>query len=104
MTLDDVIAYQRQHDLGDVHVVYVGVYGWRCAHTESERIQDRSGGPALSDCALHRWMMMNVHSPNDVLEGMGLYKVTRREHDPTSESFRSDASSYDFERINDGTA
>lgn len=97
MTLDDVIAYQREHDLGDVHVVYFSATGFHCAHTESERVQARSGGPALEDCPLHVWMADNLGGPPP--SGVGLYMAYRHEPDAYSESYRGDAGPWDFDKL-----
>lgn len=101
MTLAEVVAYQAEHDLKDVHLVFFGVAQWHCAHTESERVQERSGGPALSDCELHNWMADNLDGP--LPSGVGLYKAYKHEPDGYSESYRGDAGPWDFDLLEAAT-
>lgn len=94
MTLKEVVAWQREHDMTDVHVVFLGRTGFHLAHTEPERDDLEMD---LESCELHQWLASDDPTTLDIPPQIGLYKVTKREHDPTSESFRSDHCPYDFE-------
>lgn len=93
MNLQDVIDYQAQHDLGDVHVVFIhqeGPYGgFHLAHTN----QERARGENTTACRLHRWLESfgSVDSLCENLEiGPGLFAVHAHQPDAVSESYRSD--------------
>lgn len=90
-TIDQLKAFQKRHGIEE-HVVYVGEHHFVMAHTDEERATIN-----LEDCELHRWMEEREFAP----AGPGYaYRVVKRPHDPTSESFRSDGSdSWVFERL-----
>lgn len=83
--LDQVVNNERNVE----HVVYYGETSFTVQHPLREREHD------MDKCPLHVWI-----SENGPTEEVGTYLVhERREHDPTSESFRSDASPWVFDPI-----
>lgn len=68
MTLDEVIQFQHDHGLDGIHVIELGSWGFRLAHTSLERASTMG----LHECVYHRWL--------DELEGPprepGLYILT----------------------------
>lgn len=88
ITIKELRVIQADLALGDVHLVHVRRDGFTMAHTDAERAAD----VFLGDCLFHHWMSDYGHPP----VAPGIYQMVKREHDPTSESFRSDALPYDF--------
>lgn len=59
MTIDDVKRIQRDNDLLDKHVVWIGPTGFAIAHTDHERATLHP----LTDCALHNWLNWQPDQP-----------------------------------------
>ena len=98
MTVPEIVALQKRLGLTD-HVVELDAEGFTMAHTDAEReaVASRSW-QSLEDCELHNWLI--DYGPPENVEP-GLYTAVRRQHDPTSQSFRSGAGPYDFVPILD---
>jgi Family of unknown function (DUF6085) len=58
-TLDELIAYQKEEGLGDVHLVNLRDEGFDVAHTDGEREAQMD----LEDCPVHRWLMSFAGPP-----------------------------------------
>lgn len=96
-SIEEAQEFQRNLGLLDTHVVWMGFEGFAIAHTDAER-----ESIPLVGCALHSWMSEREGPLKEVYDdGEGWYVVRRREHDPTSESFPSDAYPWIFERLPD---
>lgn len=91
--IEDVCALQTALGRQDTHIVWVGPPGSKfvMAHTDQERAELAT----LEECELHQWCR-SLDGPPVVA---GYYAVTAVPHDPTSESFRSDAMPYSFEPV-----
>jgi hypothetical protein len=95
MSIAEATTLQDRLGLRDTHVVWLGQQDYTIAHTDAER---ESSTP-LDQCSLHAWLGENGPPPD--LELNCWYLVVPREHDPYSESFRSDARPWDFELLAD---
>lgn len=91
MTIDELKSLQETLGLKDVHLVFVGSTSFTIAHTDEER----ASPVPLEECSLHQWLLWSDGPPLEP----GIYMATKRVHDAVSESFRSGASGYTFERI-----
>lgn len=58
---------QRNLNLGDTHVVWVGPESFAVAHTDEERSADGD----LEECELHKWLVSQDDQPYDT----GYYRV-----------------------------
>lgn len=81
MSLEEVIAFQRERGLGNVHVVYIGHTGFHLAHTDYERAL----GLNNPGCRVHEWLSGLPEAPTE----LGLYTVIAHEPDGYSDSYRS---------------
>lgn len=59
MTIDEVKRIQRDNNLLNTHVVWIGRYGFAIAHTDNERITLH----LLSKCELHQWLDWQYDQP-----------------------------------------
>lgn len=74
-TIEDVKDMQRELGLLDRHVVWMGTYGFRIAHTDEER-----ASIDLESCGLHRYLC----SFDDPPVQPGYYVAHPRSQDPES--------------------
>ncbi len=89
MTLDDLIALQTEVEMRDRHLVYIGVDGFKIAHTDVERVSETP----LVECELHEWLSDLDEAPFRP----GVYVAYPHEPDAYSESYHAD--SWDFEQF-----
>lgn len=87
LDLDELLALQRDHDLGHVHLVDVGPKDFRLAHTDRERAR----GENTEACPMHVWL----HSLDGPPEEPGIYVMLPHEPDAYSEPYGADP--YDLE-------
>lgn len=57
--LKDLIAYQRELEMGDVHLVHIGEFNWWLAHTDEERCSDMK----LETCPFHISLLPHIEPP-----------------------------------------
>lgn len=88
-TLDALLAWQRAHDMADVHLVNVREDGFDLAHTDGERAAQID----LEDCPVHRWLT-GLSGP---LAASGRYQVIDHITDPDSEPYP--VKPYDLEPV-----
>ena len=77
MTLDELVAIQQAHGLGEAHLAYIGHAGFLIAHTEYER----DSGLDLRMCGLHQWLTQRGGPPAPV----GVYIIVPHVADAYSE-------------------
>jgi hypothetical protein len=58
MTVEELVAYQAAHGLGDRHVVWLTEHGFRIAHTDAER---EAGD--LDRCPVHEALLAADEAP-----------------------------------------
>jgi hypothetical protein len=65
MTIDEVKKIQRDNELLDTHVVWIGSTGFAIAHTDDERHMTQKFPAALplEDCPLHVWLEWQCDQP-----------------------------------------
>lgn len=80
-TIDDLKALQRDLNLLDVHVVWLGLGGFVIAHTDEERAEAAMTG--LEECEMHIWLVERDGPPART----GYYVVTPHEVDQDSEPY-----------------
>lgn len=93
MTLEEVIAYQAAHDLGHVHVAWLGDTGFHLAHTATER----AAGLNTEACDVHCWLAADEPDPDAIGH---LVVITPRFTDAYSEDYM--AAPYDIEPVSHG--
>lgn len=89
LSIDTLKLVQRDLNLGSVHLAHVGNTGFVIAHTDEERADD----DALTNCALHRWMLGQGAPPH----APDVYVVVPHEPDAHSEPYGADP--WDFTPI-----
>lgn len=98
MDIDSLKNVQHFMEKRDVHIVDFDEEGFTIAHTDAERAEAEGGGAPLDECPLHNALLeddgYSVPKP-----GIYAARPTSHTHDPTSESFRSDALGWDFEPL-----
>ena len=57
--LKELIAFQYELGLGDVHLVHIGENNWWLAHTEEERASDDN----LEECPFHTSLLRDIEPP-----------------------------------------
>ena len=92
MSIEALKAIQAERGLQDVHLLHIAERGFTMAHTDRERAKRDSGGPALEECAFHRWMSECAGPP----EEPGVYVIERHQPDPVRESYRPDGCPFDI--------
>jgi hypothetical protein len=80
MTLDEVIEWQADHEMKDVHVVFLHDDHFVMAHTDDER-----ASMDLHDCPIHKWLSVE----GQFLTHRGLFSIKAEEPDGYSQSYRS---------------
>lgn len=95
-TIQEAKDLQARLELRETHVLWLGEEGFTMAHTDTERATI-----ALEECPLHCWLV-EWGLPDEITE-LGWYTARRREHDPTSESFRSGSCPWTFEPVDEPT-
>jgi hypothetical protein len=59
MTVEELVAYQAAHGLGDRHVIWLADDGFRIAHTDAER----AAGVDLMYCQVHQALLDADEAP-----------------------------------------
>ena len=80
-TIESVKALQRNLNLRDVHVVWLGESTFVIAHTDEERATI-----PLEQCALHQWLLDVDNAPHEP----GYYQAHPRMVDLNRESYGAD--------------
>jgi hypothetical protein len=88
--LKELIAFQREMGMVNVHLVLLRDDGFDLAHTDEER----ATLPDLQDCPVHRWLWSLAGPPVEP----GRYKI-KKLPSSASVSFRSDALPYELEKV-----
>lgn len=82
VSIDGLKQLQRDADLPNLHLVWLGPGHFNLAHTDPER----KSGEALEDCALHKWLVKQ--SPDDLPAAPGsVYVVVPYEPDALQASY-----------------
>lgn len=60
MTIEELKILQREENGGSLHVVWIGVDGWACAHTDDERWL---GQDVMDACPINAWLDGHIDQP-----------------------------------------
>lgn len=76
VSIEQLKELQRDAEIPDLHLVWLGPERFNLAHTDPER----ASGKPLTDCALHRWLV--ARAPDDLpAEPGAVYVVVPSEPD-----------------------
>lgn len=96
-SIEETVRLQRVLGMGDTHIVFLDEEQFYLAHTDAERaVKDEV---PLDECPVHVWLSSESYF-GPAAEAVGhYYTAVKCEHDPTSESHRSDAQPYILTRL-----